>query len=217
MAIIIRRADPNVPYDGKILPRDKVPYTPYPINPDVPYAGKTLPQDAVTYQRTPIDQSNQPGLIVLGTLAAVASPFAGVVTSPAPVTGASLPNGGVVLPADVVIQGEIEKIIADTTIIDGVQVTEHIRRNAIPIEFEFTIRAKSQNDYIFGQDFLDTLFQKILIPNTVIYVQNTLLNRIGITQLICRRGQFTTQRGKVNIPMVIRFTENVPGESLIVS
>lgn len=217
MAIIIRPANPNVPYAGKILPQDKVPYSPPITNPDVNYAAKVLPQDTVKYIPIPTDQTNQPSLVVLGNLGTVASPFgAYTVTSPPPVTGASLPNGGVVLPADVVLRGDVEKVLAQTVIVDGVSVTEHIRRKPWNLEMEFTIRAKDNNQWIFGQVFLDALYQNILVPETVIFVQNTVLNKLGITQMVIEKMSFETVRGSINIPMVFRFIESVPGQSLIV-
>lgn len=209
--------DPNVKYDGKTLPKDKAPYNPPVTDANVSYNGAVLPRDAVKYVPPAIDQSNIPSLVVLGTLATVVSPFAGVVVSPPPITGATLPNGGIILPADVQIRWDVEKIIADTTIIDGVQVTEHIRRGPYVVEMEFTIRAKTNAQWIFGQDFLDQITQKIILPDTVIYVQNTMLNKKGISQLILRKENGETVRGSINIPMTLRFTENIVGESLIVS
>lgn len=211
--------DPNVNYNGKVLPKDKAPYSPPVTSPDVAYDGKIFPRDGKQFVPLALDQSNLPSLVILGTSTAVGQMN---LDGAPPVTGLSFSTGsnsstGVVLPADVKLSAEVQKIIAETTILDGVPVTEHIRRGPVQIEFEFTIRAKSGQDYIFGQDFLDALFTNIIYPDTIIYVQNTALNKIGISQLICRHGAFDTVRGNINIPMTIKFIENVVGQSLIIN
>lgn len=218
MAILIQSPDPNVHYAGKTYPKDKAPYHGDPSpDPNVPYNGAVFPRDAIKAQPPTIDPTNLPSLVVLGTLAAVVSPFNGVVSGTPPITGSTLPNGAIVLPADVMIKHDLEKVVEETGILDGVAITEHIRRKSINIFMEFTIRAKNGNDWIFGQQFLDDLFQKIIYPSSIIFVQNTLLNKIGITQMVLIRESGTTIRGSINQPMALHFLESVPGQSLIVS
>lgn len=210
-------AGQNVPYEGKVYPRDKAPYTgPPQANPSIVYDGLVLPEQGKFAPPIIADPTNMPNLVVLGTLGSIVSPFAGAVSTPPPATGQSLPNGAVVLPGDVMIDIDVAKTVGVTTIIDGVEVTQHIRRRANVIKFNFTIRANNGQDWIFGQDFLDDLYQKIYLPNSVIYVQNTMLNKLGIQQLIVWDGNIGTQRGSINIPMNLTFRENIPGKSLII-
>lgn len=209
---------PEVNYNGKVLPQDAAPYSPPVVSPDVNYDGKILPRDGRQFVPLAIDQSNLPSLVILGTSTAIGQMN---LDGGPPITGLSFSTGsnsstGVVLPADVKISAEVDKIVARTVILDGVPVTEHIRRGPVQVEFEFTIRAKNGQDYVFGQDFLDALFTNIIYPNTLIYVQNTALNKIGISQLVCLHGSFDTVRGSINIPMTLKFIENVPGQSLII-
>lgn len=219
MAITFEHIDPNVNYAGKTLPAEKqVQYQgDPPADPNVSYNGSLLPQEAIKAQPSAIDLTNLPSLVVLGTLASIVSPFNGVVVNAPPITGATLPNGGIVLPADVQIKHDLEKVVVETGILDGVAITEHIRRKPLNIYMEFTIRAKNGQDWIFGQQFLDDLFQKILYVSGIIFVQNTMLNKIGVTQLVLLRESGSTIRGNINQPMVLHFLENIAGQSLIVS
>lgn len=133
--------------------------------------------------------------------------------------------GSITLPLDVVIALDGEKIVADSVILDGVQVTERIARKAYAIDFEFVLR-ESRTDgtlnsdrttTIFPQDLLDDIFQQIWLPNTVQTVQNTYLNKLGIQELIIRKISPETVRGSKNLPVRIKCTENVPGQTLILS
>lgn len=214
MAIQIIPQNPNVKYAGYVLPADKAPYNPPVTNPNVNYNGATLPADAVKPLPVAVDMTNIPQLVVLGTLASSISPFAGIVSSPPPVTGAALGNGGIVLPADVLIDINGKKVVASTTILDGVEVTQHIRRDANRIVFEFVARARAGSMWTFAQEFIDALYQKIYLPNSVIYVQNTLLNKMGITQLVMDDWKLTTRRGSINVPITLSMRENIPGKSL---
>lgn len=217
MAINVRPTNPNVPYEGRVYPRDAVPYTgPPPTQEDVPYDGLIFPEQGKLSKPFVPDPTNMPQLVVLGTLATVASPFAGAVVSPPPVTGQTLPNGGIILPADVKLSIPLRKVIGTVTIIDGVEVTQHIRRQANIIKMDFTVRARNGAEWVFGQDFLDDLYQKIYLPSSVIYVQNTMLNKMGIQQLIVWEGDIDTIRGSCNIPITLTFRENIPGKSLII-
>lgn len=209
MAIEIR-------YEGKLLPQDKAaPFYPPIPNPNVNYAGSTLPRDGKQYVPISMDPSNQPNLVMISTNQQDIVQQYGTAYTP-PVTGDVLNNGLIVLPGDVLIKGYVEKVIAETTIIDGVDVDEHIRRSPIYFDLEFTARAKSGNQWMFAQAFLNTLFTKIILPPSVIYISNTMLNGIGITEIIIRRGQFDTVRGNINIPMILRCKESRPGSSLVV-
>lgn len=214
----IQIVNPNVNYAGHVLPRDAQPTgSTFPVSPDIQYGGASLPEQAVKAQPVQPDMTNIPQLVVLGTLASNISPFAGLATSPPPVTGATLANGGIVLPADVRIEINGKKIVSSTTILDGVEVTQHVRRDANRIIFEFTARAKTNGMWTFAQDFIDALYQKIYLPSSVIYVQNTLLNKMGISQLVLDDWKLSTRRGSINVPITLSFRENIPGKSLILS
>lgn len=208
--------NPNVKYNGKVLPADKKPYVPTPIDANVNYAGSNLPAAAKKFVPIGIDSTNQPNLVILSATQSAIVPFNGVTYKP-PVQGDILPNGAIVLPADVMIHGNMEKIIADTTIIDGVDVSEHIRRTPMYIEMEFVIRERNGNQWFFGQDYLDALYQKIILPQTVIFIGNTMLNKLGIQEVIILKMEMETLRGSINIPFTLKMKENIPGQSLIVS
>lgn len=133
--------------------------------------------------------------------------------------------GNITLPADVVITIDGEKIIADSVILDGVQVTERIARKAYDIDFEFVLREyridgalnSDRTSTVFPQDQLDDIFQQIWLPNTVQTLQNTYLNKLGIQELIVRKISPETIRGSKNLPVRLKCTENVPGQTLILS
>jgi hypothetical protein len=205
----------QIRYAGHILPQDKAqPFIP-PVDPNVNYGGNILPAAGKQYVAIPMDPSNQPNLVMLGTVQSNVVQNYGTAYSP-PVTGAVLQNGVVVLPADVVIKGYVEKVIAETTILDGVDVNEHIRRSPIYFELEFVARAKSGPEWIFAQAFINNLFQKIILPASVIYISNTFLNGLGITEMVIRKGEFDTIRANINVPIIMRCKESMPGTSLIV-
>jgi hypothetical protein len=206
----------QVKYAGKRIPQDFEHYTEPVIDPNVPYDNNTLPADAVKFVASVADPSNQPGLVIMSANQSSVTPYVGT-SYAAPHTGDILPNGAVVLPGDVIIRGYVEKVIAETTIVDGVEVTEHIRRTPYFIDFEFTIWGRQGQNQFFNQNFLNYLDTKIIMPEGIIYVANTLLNSKGITQLIVKRSNFETVRASVKIPLVIKCKENMQGQSLIVS
>ena len=86
------------------------------------YAGKTLPiPGGGKSQPIQTDLSNNPSLVKLGT---------------------------VELPRDVAIYLNCEKVIAESKILDGVSVYEHILRNPYEIEFEIVLRNRKQVYYV---------------------------------------------------------------------
>lgn len=206
----------QVRYAGKLIPQDFEKYTPPKVDPNVPYDNHNLPADAIKFVASAADPSNQPGLVVMSANEQLVTPYIGAAYT-APHTGDILPNGAVVLPGDLIIRGFVEKVIAETTIIDGVEVTEHIRRTPYFIDIEFTVWGRNEGVQYFNQNFLNYLDNKIIMPEGIIYVANTLLNSKGISQLILKKSNFETVRGSVKIPVVLRFKENMPGQSLIVS
>lgn len=184
--------DPNeVPYEGKILPKDAVPYRPNPVDVNVPYNGKILPGQAVPFVPAIKDLTNNPSLLIVG---------------------------GITCPSDTIIYLTGNKIIAMSNILDGVSVFEHISRRPYELEFEFVVRQKSAdgNGYVFPQDDFYNIWTKIWIPNSVLTLQNTYLNKLGIQEIVVQNMSPTTVRGTKNLPVKFQAWENVPGQSLII-
>ena len=164
--------------------------------PAIHYAGKTLPDDAAPQQTFIIDPTNNPSAI-------------------------QLDNGeeAITLPKDTVIRMEGEKILAESKILDGVNVVEHISRHAYKIEFMGKFRTLASNgiDYVFPQDTLDDVWNYLFLPNTVLTLTNTYLNKLGIQQVIVTHINPETVRGSKDVPFIIKCIENVPGSSLNLS
>ena len=197
--------DPNVRYNGKILPKDKVPIKDISPDPDVPYAGKVLARDKVTPQPF-TDPANTPSSITLG---------------------------GIVLPPDTEIHLSPDKVIVMTEILDGPTCFEHITIKATEIEFECTLRMQNQggtNFYntnnqpqglkgpinnVFAQQYLHDVWFKIFQPGSVLQVKNSMLNNLNISEVVIQHCQVATVRGSTNIPVRIKCWENMPGQSLI--
>jgi hypothetical protein len=159
------------------------------------YNGHELPRDKVTPKKQGVDETNLPSLVILS---------------------AGLQD--VTLPPDTAIYLDGKKTIATSKILDGVTVYERIMRDPYSIEFEMVIRQKNDlNQYVFGQDDLDNLWTNIWLQDTVVNVQNTLLNRLGIFEVVVETITPTTVRGTTNIPVRLKCYENVPGTSIIIN
>lgn len=217
MAVLFFRGnpDPNVPYAGKLVPKDKAQgerINDVPLN--QPYEGKTLPKDKASPVIIQFDPKNNPSLVELWNI--------------------DQTKLLATLPPDVIITAPSQKHLAATKILDGVNVYERIWREPTEVEFEFTLRMQKIGDTtynntsppagasgaitnIFGQDYLNTVWTQVFIPDTVLIVKNTLLNGIGISQLVVRDFIPATVRGSTNIPCRMRCYENVPGQSLIIN
>ena len=145
-----------------------------------------------------VDSTNNPSLVVIG-----------------PIT----------LPSNVVISLGGKKVIAKSVILDGVQVTERIAREAYSIDFEFDLyEVRPDNSLnsdktitIFPQDLLDDIFQQIWLPNTVQNVNNTYLNKLGIQQIIIEEIMPETIRASKKINVRMKCYENIPGQTLILT
>lgn len=133
--------------------------------------------------------------------------------------------GGVTLPNDTVPYLNGSKVIVKDNILDGVAVTERIQRNPYELEFEGILRQYTDTGYInsdgsntiFPQEILDDLWQKVWEPDGVQKVQNTMLNKLGITEMIVEKVTVTPFRGSKDINIRISGYENVPGETLILA
>lgn len=177
----------EVQYDGKTIPRDAVPLVPVPIDPNVPYGGKILPAQATPKIDPIISPTNNPSLIKIGSTT---------------------------LPASTNISLSGEKILAESQIIDGVSVYEHISRKAYEIEFKIMIYDASNNP-VFPQSFITDIWDNVWINNTVQTVKNTYLNGLHIKEIIVRSIKPQPRLGSKIVDMVIKAVENQPGQTII--
>lgn len=201
--------NPNVPYAGHLVPKDKkAPVTPVP-DPNVPYAGSILPRNARTPQQF-LDQFNTPGII-------------------------SFNNGvqEITMPPDTIIYPEFEKRLAMDYILDGPSVFERIQTKPTHLEFRGTFRMQDIDgtrynntkpppgslgiiNNVFPQEFINDWHNYTWLPNTILVVKNSLLNGIGIQQVIVEKASLEPAPGNKNVGYRLTAWENVPGQSLII-
>lgn len=183
--------NPEVQYAGKKLPQDATPLANPPIDPNVFYAGKQLPVQAVQTQPYVVDQSNNPSSIAIG---------------------------GIFLPTSTQIILRGEKIIAESQIIDGVSVFEHISRKPYEIDFDITIWQgdnSNQASTRFPQQQINDIWSTIWAPNSVQNITNTYLNGLGIQQIIIKSINPQPKLGSTNVVMRMKCYENEAGQSII--
>lgn len=185
--------NPIVKYDGITLPPKPVALPILPEKTTIVYDGQTLQRVPAGNIPTIQDPSNNPSYITIG---------------------------GVQLSGDVVMPIKDEKILAESQIIDGVSVFEHISRKPAEIDFEFTIyppgviqgTASNTNAYnnatTFNQQALNAFWINVWSANTVQTVENTYLNGLGITQIIIKSISVMPERGKPNIIVKLKALEN---------
>jgi len=195
----IPAVNPEQHYAGKTLPQDAVPLADVPIDENVDYDGSVLPADAIPYVKPKIDATNDPSVLIIG---------------------------GISLPLDTAIFLNGRKVLAQSDILDGVNVFEHILRKPYEIDIDVIVRPTGDipgdiyqptvnNQQVFPQDKLNNIWFNIWLPNTVLDVTNTYLNGLGITEIIVESIQPATVRGSTNIPVRIRAFENIPGQTII--
>lgn len=162
------------------------------------YHGSILPDNKKSPVAIPIDLANNPSIIKIG-----------------PVT----------LPQDTAIYINGNKVIAQSKILDGVVVYERILRDPYSIEFEMVIRetetyttpsGNTGSRYIFPKNELGILWDNVWLIDSVQSIQNTMLNDLGIMEVVIQSINPVTVRGSKNVPVRIKCLENVPGESLII-
>lgn len=183
--------DPNVKYAGKILPKDAAPLAEPPIDPNVFYAGKELPAEKTPIQIFGVDPTNDPSSIAIG---------------------------GIFLPTSTQIIVRGEKILAESQIIDGVSVFEHISRKPYEIDFDIVIWQGDNSNRAstaFPQQQINDIFSLIWLPNSVQKVQNTYLNGLNIQQIIIKSVSPQPKLGSTNVVIRIKAYENMPGETII--
>lgn len=177
----------NVEYAGRNLPQDKAAIGLPPVDNNVPYNGKVLPEQKAAKVQPIFDPSNNPRLIIIGSTT---------------------------LPTSTNISLSGKKILAESQIIDGVSVYEHISRKAYEIEFKIMIYDASSAP-IFPQSFITDIWDSIWLPNTVQTIQNTYLNNLHIQEIIVESIKPQPRLGSKIVDMVIKTVENQPGYSII--
>lgn len=176
----------TVQYAGHTIP-PKEPLADVPVDPNVNYAGKTLPAEKVQPVQPTFDPTNHPRLTIIGTV--------------------TLPQS-----TNVLLSGD--KILAESQIIDGVSVFEHINRKPYEIEFKFIIW-DSTFQPAFPQSQINNIWTDVWVPNTVQKVQNTYLNGIGVQEIIIKSVKPMPKLGSKNVDMIIKAVENQPGQTII--
>ena len=153
---------------------------------------------------------------------------------------------GVQLPQDTITILDGEKVIAESKILDGVMLFERVSRKPFDIDFNFTIRSDSDfklpnsvpkivsktisqqlqanfNEsfaYEFPQKAIEGYFSQIWNLDQVVPVVSTLLNGIGIREIIIKKVTITTVRGTTSVNGVIKCLENYgdnKGGTLVIS
>ena len=203
--------DPTIRYEGYVLPRDAGKRQIRPdTDPNLNYEGNTLPKDAKQFTAFN-DLFNKPGEIRL--------------------------NNGVqeiVLPPDTVILPDAEKIIPQCVILDGVSVFERVARKPTLLEMRGTFRMQDINgtrynntnppagalgfiNNVFPQDYINDVWTYTFLPDTVLIVKNSLLNGIGIQEVIVEKFSMEPGMGTKNVGFRLMCWEIVQGPNLIIS
>lgn len=142
---------------------------------------------------------------------------------------------GILLPLDVLISINGQKIIAQSQILDGVAVFERVTRKPYDIDFDFVVRGVKKtkpkglipgltinkptiNNWIFPMEDTEsdgiyypgvpTIFGYNWEPNEVLKVENLFLEKLGIRQVIVSDIQITTIRGSINVPIKLKCFED---------
>lgn len=195
-------------YDGKKLPQEQATeqFQEQPIT-SVVYNGKTLPTDKGASSMPIKDLSNDPSTITLTNL----TNFTVLGTN-----GFDPFSGGVTLPKDVKIRLNGRKILAMAPLLDDpVNTIQKIQRKPYCLDFDFTaLQTGANGNYVFPQDLIYDLFTKVWSPDTVVMIRHTLLNKLGIQELVFDEIDIDTIRGNVKVPIRLRAYENIPGQSL---
>lgn len=113
------------------------------------------------------------------------------------------------LPSDVIVGIDGEKVIAESKILDGVAVFERICRNPFDLNFEFTLwdyGMRGQN--VFPQSMAEDLMKEVFTPNMAVDVFNTFLNGLGIKNAVIKNITYATFRGSTKIVCSIKAKES---------
>ena len=129
------------------------------------------------------------------------------------------------LPFDVIISINGAKVIASSQILDGVAVFERVTRKPFDIDFDFvirdkrksasktlipgtTLRASNHDQWIFPLEEINSFFGYCWEPDEVLQVENLLLNKLGIQQVIVEDMQISTIRGNTDVPVKLKCKED---------
>lgn len=114
------------------------------------------------------------------------------------------------LPTDVVVGLDGEKVIAESKILDGVAVFERISRKPFDLNFEFTLRdygaLRGQN--VFPQKMTEDVLNEVFAPDTVVDVFNSFLNGLGIKNAVIKSISYATFRGNTKVVCSIKAVES---------
>lgn len=145
----------------------------------------------------------------------------------------SLKINGIQLPYDVEFSIKGDKMIAISQIIDGGQLFERVTEKAHQIDFTFVLReyenakrsiAPLDNSIIrFYNKYVTPTYQKQIYPiselkkiwqsiwkkNEIVKVENSILNSIGIVEIVCQDISLSTKRGFLGIEMKLSGLENM--------
>jgi hypothetical protein len=141
------------------------------------------------------------------------------------------------LPLDVVISINGRKVIAESQIVDGVEVFERIAKKSMRITFDFTLRGIIKDTthlgvpldrYVFPMQSINPLwdatrsndiiefFKSVWVPDEVVSLKNVLLNGLGINQIIVGDSyEMKTTRGSVDVGIVLKAIENYYSVKLV--
>jgi hypothetical protein len=131
----------------------------------------------------------------------------------------------VTLPKDALITIDGKKLLVNSKILDGVNVTERILREPYKIEIECVFRKTNSvgeinadsTFWIFDQESLNNAWNNIWLPDGVLKIKNTYINQLGVTEIIIESVNPIISRGSTNIGFKISAIENVAGQTLIIS
>lgn len=132
---------------------------------------------------------------------------------------------GYTLPEDVQFSINYDKMIAQSQILDGVVVYERVTRKPAEITFEFTLREKksktpvigvggaelnlaTQTKYVFPMQLSKEIIQSVFNVDSVLKVENSYLNSVGIFQVVVSEMGIQLNRGTVNVPVRMRCYED---------
>jgi hypothetical protein len=119
----------------------------------------------------------------------------------------------ITLPENTIINISGKKRLARFEVVDGVSLFMGVGRQPAEINFEVLLLDKDSSGYIFPQRSINQILLDLMEPVTVTKVRNTLLNGLGIQQILIQSVNTTMVRGSTNIILKIKALENVFGYS----
>ena len=96
-------------------------------------------------------------------------------------------------------------------------VRNHYRNRNTNIQFIFDRLDFDLSNNIFPQSLLEEFFQQVFQPNGSISIQNSILNGLGITNIIVQSMKPKFTNGSYNIGLTLDCYEDVAGSSLLLN